>query len=74
MLFPTSNWLMWVCLSQFISSDKFLWPLYNFYNLQELKGEKAYGQLRAARNDARIVGIRLKQKNAEKDEKKPADE
>jgi hypothetical protein len=36
-----------------------------------LKEEKAYRQLRSARNDARIVGIRLKQKSAEKDEKKP---
>ncbi len=44
--------------------------IFNFK--QELKGEKAYSQLRAARNDARIVGIRLKQKSAEKDEKKPA--
>lgn len=39
---------------------------------EEMKNEKAYGKLRAARNDARLVGIRLKQKTSEKDEKKPA--
>ena len=38
----------------------------------EMKNERAYGKLRAARNDARLVGIREKQKNSEKDEKKPA--
>jgi hypothetical protein len=37
-----------------------------------LKDEKSFSKLRAARNDARMVGIRLKKKGAEKDEKKPA--
>ncbi len=67
MPFLTSNWLKWVlCYLNVINACL----IFNFK--QELKGEKAYSQLRAARNDARIVGIRLKQKSAEKDEKKPA--
>jgi len=45
----------------------------SYVNLDEsLKEGKAYGALRAARNDARLVGIRLKQSKAEKDDKKPA--
>lgn len=38
----------------------------------ELKEFKAYGALRTARSDARLVGIRLKQKNAEKKDEKTA--
>jgi hypothetical protein len=37
-----------------------------------LKNGNGYKALRAARNDSRLVGIRLKQSKAEKDEKKPA--
>ena len=37
-----------------------------------LKEAKAYQTLRAARNDARLVGIRLKKSKEEKDDKKPA--
>jgi len=39
---------------------------------EDVKESKAYRTLRAARNDARLVGIRLKKSKEEKDEKKPA--
>lgn len=37
---------------------------------QSLKSEKGYAALRRARSDARLVGIRMKQAKAAKDEKK----
>jgi hypothetical protein len=36
-----------------------------------MKAGKAYQTLRAARNDERLVGIRLKKSKEEKDDKKP---
>lgn len=43
-----------------------------FYSqfFQNLKSFNGYRALRAARNDARLVGIRLKQSKTEKEEKK----
>lgn len=46
----------------------------NKSELEALQATKAYSALRAARTDARLVGIREKAAKAEKDEKKPADE
>jgi hypothetical protein len=37
-----------------------------------MKSAKGYAALRSARTDARLVGIRLKQSKAVKEEKKPA--
>ena len=38
---------------------------------QELKAAKGYGSLRAARNDVKLIGARLKKSKEEKKEEKP---
>lgn len=46
-------------------------PTHHYY-VQELKNFKAYSALRAARADARLVGVRAKKSKEGKDEAAPA--